>query len=104
MTTPLMIVSVSGGSAEATRARARLRFLGAFAGGVVGILVILVVMPTITSLAALIGIWVLCSAPFFWIMAGGPRVSYFGFQALFCLAALLVGSFAPSTEMTSLGD
>lgn len=103
MTTPLMIVSVSGGSAEATRARARLRFLGAFAGGVVGILVILVVMPTITSLAALIGIWVLCSAPFFWIMAGGPRVSYFGFQALFCLAALLVGSFAPSTEMTSLG-
>ncbi len=102
MVTPLMIVGVSGGSMEATVARARLRFLGGFAGGAIGILALIFVMPTITTLTGLIVLWAVCAAPFLWVYAGGPRVSYFGVQGLFCLAIVMLGSFAPTINMTPL--
>ncbi len=101
--TPLMIVGANGGSVEAIRMRSRLRFLGGLAGGIVGVLAIVFVIPTVESLAGLCFVWVICAAPFLWVFAGSPRVSYFGFQGVFCLAAMLVGSLSPSVDMTPLG-
>lgn len=103
LVTPLMVVGPSGGSVEAIRIRSRLRFLGGLAGGAVGILAIIFVVPTVESLAALIFIWVICAAPFLWIFAGSPRISYFGFQGVFCLSIMLIGPLAPSVDMTPLG-
>ncbi len=103
LVTPLMVVGPTGGSVEAIRIRARLRFLGGLAGGAVGILALVFVVPTIESLAALTCLWVLCAAPFLWIFAGSPRISYFGFQGMFCLSIILIGPLAPSVNMTPLG-
>ena len=99
--TPLMVVGATGGSSDATRARAMLRFWGTIVGAIVSIFAILFLIPTVESIFGLLLIWIGCSAPLIWILTGGPKVSYMGTQAIFCLAIAVGSSFHPSIDLTA---
>lgn len=101
MVTPLMVVGATGGSSEATRARAMLRFWGTVIGGLVSIFAILFLIPTVDSFPGFLLIWIGCCTPLIWILTGGPKVSYMGVQAIFCLAIAIGSSFYPCIDMTA---
>lgn len=100
MVTPLMVVGATGGSSDATRARAMLRLWGTIIGAFVSIFAILFLIPTVDSFPGLLLVWIGCCAPLVWILTGGPKVSYLGVQAIFCLAIAIGSTFHPSIDLT----
>ena len=100
MVTPLMVVGATGGSSDATRARASLRLWGTILGAIASIFAILFLIPTADSIPGLLLIWIGCSAPLIWILTGGPKVSYMGVQAVFCLAIAIGTTFQPSIDLS----
>jgi len=98
--TPLMVVGATGGSSEGTRARAKLRLLGTIVGAAVSIFAIIFLIPTADSISALLLIWIGCAAPLVWILNGGPKISYLGVQAIFCLTIAIGSTFHPSIDLT----
>ena len=100
MVTPLMVVGATGGSSDATRARAMLRLWGTIIGAFVSIFAILFLIPTVDSFPGLLLVWIGCCAPLVWILTGGPKVSYMGVQAIFCLAIAIGSTFHPSIDLT----
>ncbi len=100
MVTPLMVVGATGGSSDATRARAMLRLWGTIIGALVSIFAILFLIPTVDSFPGLLLVWIGSCAPLIWILTGGPKVSYVGVQAVFCLAIAIGSTFHPSIDLT----
>lgn len=97
--TPLMIVGATGGSSDATWTRAKLRFIGTIIGAIVSLFAILVLIPTVDSIAGLLLLWIGCSAPLLWLMNGGPNISFLGVQAVFSLSIALGSTFQPSIDL-----
>jgi multidrug resistance protein MdtO len=95
---------VSLGTAAETVEKQTLRFLGCAIGAVAGLAAIVFLMPNVTSIGGLMGVVFLVALASGWIAAGGPRISYFGFQLAFAFFLSVVQGSAPAFDMTIARD
>ncbi|MDB5411665.1 MAG: Conserved hypothetical rane protein putative efflux pump, partial [Rhodospirillales bacterium] len=95
---------VSLGTAAETVEKQALRFLGCGVGAVAGIAAIVFLMPNVTSIGGLMGVVFLAALVSGWIAAGGPRISYVGFQLAFAFFLSVVQGAAPAFDMTIARD
>jgi multidrug resistance protein MdtO len=95
---------VSLGTAAETVEKQALRFVGCGIGAVAGIAAIVFLMPHVTSIGGLMGVVFLAALASGWIAAGGPRISYFGFQLAFAFFLSVVQGAAPAFDMTIARD
>ena len=95
---------VSLGTAAETVEKQALRFVGCGIGAAAGIAAIVFLMPNVTSIGALMGVVFLAALASGWIAAGGPRISYVGFQLAFAFFLSVVQGAAPAFDMTIARD
>jgi multidrug resistance protein MdtO len=95
---------VSLGSAAETMEKQALRFLGCGIGAAAGIAAIVFLMPSVTSIGGLICVVFLAALASGWIAAGGPRISYVGFQLAFAFFLSVIQGAAPAFDMTIARD
>jgi multidrug resistance protein MdtO len=95
---------VSLGTTAETVEKLTLRVLGCLAGAAAGIAAIVFLMPTVTSIGALMAIVFLAALASGWIAAGCPRISYIGFQLAFAFFLSVVQGSAPAFDMTIARD
>ncbi|MCH2171709.1 FUSC family protein [Myxococcota bacterium] len=81
-----------------------LRLIGAFVGGFVSLLVILYVIPQITSLASFLIVTSLVFGLAAWVQTGSARISYAGLQIGFAAALCLINTHYPSTDLMPFRD
>jgi multidrug resistance protein MdtO len=81
-----------------------LRFLGCGLGAAAGLAAIVFLMPNVTSIGGLMGVVFFAALVSGWIAAGGPRISYFGFQLAFAFLLSVVQGAAPAFDMTIARD
>jgi multidrug resistance protein MdtO len=95
---------VSLGTTAETVEKLTLRILGCLIGAATGIAAIVFLMPTVTSIGALMAI--VFVATFFsgWIAAGSPRISYIGFQVAFAFFLCVIQGPSPAFDMTIARD
>ncbi len=97
-----MIVGLT--SEGATIQKGTLRIAGALAGGALGFLAIMLVIPgaeSITSLALLVAAG---SAVAAWVYVGSARISYAGVQVAFAFFVCVIQGFAPSWYFYTIRD
>jgi multidrug resistance protein MdtO len=95
---------VSLGTAAETVEKQALRFVGCGVGAAAGIAAIVFLMPNVTSIGGLMGVIFLAALVSGWIAAGGPRISYAGFQLAFAFFLCVVQGTAPAFDMTIARD
>jgi multidrug resistance protein MdtO len=95
---------VSLGTTAETVEKLTLRILGCLVGAAAGIAAIAFLIPNITSIGALIAIVALAALISGWIAAGGPRISYIGFQVAFAFFLCVVQGSGPAFDMTIARD
>ena len=95
---------VSLGTAAETVEKQALRFLGCAIGAAAGLAAIVFLMPNVTSIGGLMGVVFLAALVSGWIAAGGPRISYVGFQLAFAFFLSVVQGAAPAFDMTIARD
>ncbi len=95
---------VSLGTAAETAEKQTLRFLGCLVGAAVGIGAIVFLMPNVTSIGGLMAVVFLAALGSGWIAAGGPRISYVGFQLAFAFFLCVIQGKAPAFDMTIARD
>ena len=95
---------VSLGTTAETLEKATLRMVGCLIGAGMGLLAIIFLMPHVTSIGALMAIVFLVAVVSGWIAAGGPRISYIGFQIAFAFFLCVVQGSAPEFDMTVARD
>jgi multidrug resistance protein MdtO len=95
---------VSLGTAAETVEKQALRFVGCGIGAAVGIAAIVFLMPNVTSIGGLMGVVFLAALASGWIAAGGPRISYVGFQLAFAFFLSVIQGAAPAFDMTIARD
>ncbi|MEA2727325.1 MAG: multidrug resistance protein MdtO [Acetobacteraceae bacterium] len=95
---------VSLGTTAETMEKQALRFLGCGIGAAAGIAAIVFLMPGVTSIGGLMGVVFLAILASGWIAAGGPRISYVGFQLAFAFLLSVVQGAAPAFDMTIARD
>jgi multidrug resistance protein MdtO len=95
---------VSLGTTAETVEKQALRFVGCGFGAVAGIAAIVFLMPNVTSIGGLMGIVFLAALASGWIAAGGPRISYVGFQLAFAFFLSVIQGAAPAFDMTIARD
>ncbi len=61
-------------------------------------------MPNVTSIGGLMGVVFLATLVSGWIAAGGPRISYAGFQLAFAFLLSVIQGAAPAFDMTIARD
>ena len=81
-----------------------LRILGCLVGAAAGIAAIVFLIPNFTSIGALIAIVGLAAFVSAWIAAGGPRISYIGFQLAFAFFLCVIQGSGPAFDMTIARD
>lgn len=81
-----------------------LRIVGCLIGAAAGVATILFVMPHVESIGALMAIVFAGSLASAWIAAGGPRISYLGFQVALAFYICVAQGWSPSFDMTSIRD
>jgi multidrug resistance protein MdtO len=81
-----------------------LRFVGCGIGAAAGIAAIVFLMPNLTSIGELMGVVFLAALLSGWIAAGGPRISYVGFQLAFAFFLSVIQGSAPAFDMTIARD
>jgi multidrug resistance protein MdtO len=87
-----------------TMEKQALRFAGCLIGAAAGIAAIVFLMPNVTSIGALMGVVFLAALVSGWIAAGGPRISYVGFQLAFAFFLSVIQGPAPAFDMTIARD
>jgi multidrug resistance protein MdtO len=95
---------VSLGTAAETVEKQALRLIGCGIGAVAGIAAIVFLMPHVTSIGGLMGVVFLATVVAGWVAAGGPRISYAGFQLAFAFLLCVVQGAAPAFDMTIARD
>jgi multidrug resistance protein MdtO len=95
---------VSLGTAAETVEKQALRFLGCGIGAAVGLAAIVLLMPDVTSIGGLMGVVFLAALASGWIAAGGPRISYAGFQLAFAFFLSVIQGAGPAFDMTIARD
>jgi multidrug resistance protein MdtO len=95
---------VSLGTTAETVEKQALRFLGCGIGAAAGLAAIVFLMPSVMSIGGLMGVVFLAALVSGWIAAGGPRISYAGFQLAFAFLLSVVQGAAPAFDMTIARD
>jgi multidrug resistance protein MdtO len=95
---------VSLGTTAETVEKQALRFLGCGVGAAMGIAAIVFLMPNVTSIGGLMAVVFLAALASGWIAAGGPRISYVGFQLAFAFFLSVIQGAAPAFDMTIARD
>ncbi|MAJ58655.1 MAG: hypothetical protein CBC48_01155 [bacterium TMED88] len=84
--------------------KSALRIIGAFIGGFLSLLVILFVIPQITTLPAFLVATGLVFGLGAWAQTGSARISYAGFQVCFAATLCLIVSHSPSVDLLPFRD
>jgi len=95
---------VSLGTTAETVEKLTLRILGAAIGAAVGTGALVFVLPHLTSIEALMAIVFVGAYAAAYVAAGGPRISYAGFQIAFAFFLCVVQGPAPAFDMTVARD
>jgi multidrug resistance protein MdtO len=95
---------VSLGTTAETVEKLTLRILGCLVGAAAGIAAIVFLIPSVTSIGALIAIVALAGFVSAWIAAGSPRISYIGFQLAFAFFLCVIQGSGPAFDMTVARD
>ena len=81
-----------------------LRIVGCLVGAALGLAVMIFVIPSYTSIAALMAIVFLGALASAWIAAGSPRIAYVGFQLAFAFFLCVAQGAAPAFDMVVARD
>jgi multidrug resistance protein MdtO len=95
---------VSLGTTAETVEKLTLRILGCLVGAAVGIAAIVYLIPSVTSIGALMVIVFLGALVSAWIAAGSPRIAYAGFQIAFAIFLCVIQGPGPSFDLTTARD
>jgi multidrug resistance protein MdtO len=96
--------TVSLGTTAETVEKQTLRILGCLVGAAAGIAAIVFLMPTVTSIGALMIVVFLAALASGWVAAGSPRISYVGLQLAFAFFLSVVQGSSPAFDMTIARD
>lgn len=100
----LSCLIVSQASLGATIQRGLLRAIGAAAGSLIALLMVILVMPHIDGIVGLLGMSLPVIALGAWIYAGSEKISYAGIQLMFTFSLALLETFGPTFEMVEIRD
>ena len=81
-----------------------LRIVGALIGAALGVAVMIFVIPSTTSIAALMAIVFLGALASAWVAAGSPRIAYVGFQLAFAFLLCVAQGPAPAFDLVVARD
>ena len=81
-----------------------LRIVGALIGAALGVAVMIFVVPSTTSIAALMAIVFLGALASAWVAAGSPRIAYVGFQLAFAFLLCVAQGPAPAFDLVVARD
>ena len=95
---------VSLGTTAETVEKLMLRILGCLVGAAAGIGALVFVVPSLTSIDALMVLVFIGAFPGAYVAAGGPRISYAGLQFAFAFFLCAVQGSAPAFDMTTARD
>jgi multidrug resistance protein MdtO len=95
---------VSLGTMAETIEKLALRIAGCLVGAAVGMLAIVFLMPGVTSIGVLMAIVFVGALASGWVAAGGPRISYAGFQLAFAFFLCVIQGDAPAFKLTTARD
>ena len=95
---------VALGSLGETIHKATLRITGALAGGLVGGLCIVYVLPEMTDIGQLCLLIAVATALGGWVATGSDLISYAGMQAAFAFFLTVLQDYGPSTDLTEPRD
>ena len=95
---------VSLGTTAETVEKLTLRILGCLVGAASGIAAIVYLIPSITSIGALMVVVFLGALVSAWVAAGSPRIAYAGFQIAFAFFLCVIQGSGPSFDMTIARD
>ncbi|WP_345817417.1 FUSC family protein (plasmid) [Paraburkholderia sp. PREW-6R] len=95
---------VSLGTTAETVEKLTLRIIGCLIGAAAGIAAIVFLMPSVTSIGALMAIVFVATLLSGWIAAGSPRISYIGFQIAFAFFLCVIQGASPAFDMTTARD
>jgi multidrug resistance protein MdtO len=96
----IVSLSTTAESAE----KLTLRILGALVGAAVGIGALVFVVPSLTSIQALMALVFIGAFGGAYVSVGSPRISYAGFQFAFAFFLCAVQGSAPAFDMTTARD
>ena len=95
---------VSLGTTAETVEKLTLRILGCLVGAASGIAAIVYLIPSVTSIGALMVVVFLGALVSGWVAAGSPRIAYAGFQVAFAFFLCVIQGSGPSFDMTTARD
>jgi multidrug resistance protein MdtO len=95
---------VSLGTTAETVEKLALRILGGLLGAASGIAAIVYLIPSITSIGALMVVVFLAALVSAWVAAGSPRIAYAGFQIAFAFFLCVIQGSGPSFDLTTARD
>ena len=78
--------------------------MGCLLGAAAGIAAIVYLIPSITSIGALMIVVFLGALVSAWVAAGSPRISYAGFQIAFAFFLCVIQGAGPSFDLTTARD
>ena len=81
-----------------------LRMLGCLLGAAVGIVAIVFVMPSLTSIGTLMAVVFVGAFASAWVAVGSPRIAYAGFQIAFAFLLCVLQGPTPEFDMTVARD
>jgi multidrug resistance protein MdtO len=95
---------VSLGTTAETVEKLTLRILGCLVGAASGIAAIVYLIPSVTSIGALMIVVFFGALVSAWVAAGSPRIAYAGFQIAFAFFLSVIQGSGPSFDMTTARD
>jgi len=95
---------VSLGTTAETVEKLTLRILGCLVGAASGIAAIVYLIPSVTSIGALMIVVFFGALVSAWVAAGSPRIAYAGFQIAFAFFLCVIQGSGPSFDMTTARD
>ena len=95
---------VSLGTTAETVEKLTLRILGCLVGAASGIAAIVYLIPSVTSIGALMIVVFFGALVSAWVAAGSPRIAYAGFQIAFAFFLCVIQGSGPSFDMTIARD
>jgi multidrug resistance protein MdtO len=99
-TATVTAVIVAQGTVGATLQKALLRIAGAIVGGLLAVAAMVLVFPTIQSVALFLAVAAVGLGVAAYVTAGGPRTAYVGIQIGMAFAMSVLDSFGPATDLT----
>jgi multidrug resistance protein MdtO len=99
-TATVTAVIVAQGTVGATLQKALLRIAGAIVGGLLAVAAMVLVFPTIQSVALFLAVAAVGLGVAAYVTAGGPRTAYVGIQIGMAFAMSVLDTFGPATDLT----